>query len=364
MKLAILALAAVAIGLGGAQRSDARAAAKPRPTVAAGTTIHVVGTAIECRVPAGGKLIECYRLALGGGKPVPVAGGYAISIKADGGAVVTRLAGSSWSFVFGRGLAGVGLQPSVVEVRAGDEFRVPGSRIVCTIAPDASRQPAVEAIRCGLADAGGSLRAPRTLAATLSETGEATVVRFDARRRPVELYSSLRGSTAGTLRLSTSTNVYVQYDPQGSSLTCGGILFLGDKAMSCSRFSEDGPENGFSFAVVDDGRIVVFRVSGDLQSAAFVVDGPRSARSASGEKPTLGDTFYAATGQYFTLAGTPVLCLVTGSRGTTAVSCGIADREGLGAPGTHTVALRASGDVVVTRYDERRSGRVVYRSGP
>ena len=362
MKLAVLVLLAVAVCLGGAQRTDAREVAKPPLTVAAGTTIHVLGTAIECRVPADGKLIECFRLARRGGKPVPVAGGYAISIKADGGVVVSRLDGSTWSFVFGRVLAGGRRKPSIVGVRAGDEFRVAGSRIVCTIALDASRQPAVEAIRCGLGDAGGSLGAPRTLAGTLSQTGEATVARFDARRRPVEIYSSRRRSSAGTLRLSTSTNVYVQYDPQGASLTCGGILFQGDRAMSCSRFSENGPENGFSFAVVDDGTIVVFRVFGDIQAPAFVVEGRRSARGGRSEKPTRGDMFFGAAGQYFTLARTPVLCLVTGSHRTTAVRCGIADREGLGAPGTNTVALRANGAVVITRYDQRRVGRAVYRS--
>jgi len=367
MRITILAAAAAASlavisGFPTGAAAEPAVAPKPPFRLPAGTTVRVLGTNIACQTIATRRLISCFRLTRRGRKLVEVPGGYGFVMKGDGDVLVNRLRGRRWIFEFGRVTAAVSKAPPIFHARPNDQFWVPRSRIVCQIAVDRIGRRRVPAIQCAFVDAQDRFGAPQSYGAGLSSSGKAYVVRFTDARRPVIVFDSSKTSGTKTVQVDTSSNVFVGLGVAGRAIKCGGVLIRGLKAMTCGALSGT-TESQYSFGLVEDGTIAVFRRTGGENTAVYVRAGNRLGNAQGPDQATAsGPSFNLGSGEYFKLAGTRIVCQITGSGAQTITHCGLPDRQGLGAPRSHTVAIRADGTVAVLRWDRSRRGVPVYRS--
>lgn len=306
----------------------------------------------------------CFRL----GKRGLVPGGYAVKVKSDGTVLVLRRAGRRWEVEYARAqprsASRTGRRPArdpgrVHLVTVNDLFRVRGTRVACEVAHEARRL----AVQCGLVDARGRLPTASAVGAVLRQDGMVAAVTFDENRRPTTVFRSGGGATTGgmvTLALDASTRV--ELAGRGlAHMGCGAVVFQGNRTLTCYRSDDVGEPTGYSFAIVQDGTVVVFdRVAGELK-AVFVAPGRGLGPGKRNEVPTEGDTFGLEVGEHFKLAGTLIICGLERVQRRLAITCGVADAEGIGAARTNAVRLEESGRVTVVRIDAHRKPRAVFR---
>ncbi len=349
---------------------SAQDAAAPRYRLPAGTTVHVVGSRIACATDRARALISCFRFVRRGGKLVQAPGGYGFVLKGDGNVLVNRLRGERWWFEFGRvtpPLAGASRRTSAARApvrgatyraQPADEFWVPGTRAVCRVVNAGSRGRPVPALECGFADALGVIAARGSYGAGITASGKVYVVSFGERRRPRTVYDS-RAPPAKTIKVSTSSNVFINRSPT-EAVTCGGIVVNGLRAMTCGT-SSSGVQGPHAFVVVEDATVAVFALRNGSFAPVYERAGGRLGRDGPDEAPTDGASFTVESGEYFKLAGTTILCGVTGAGEGIRVHCGRSDRLGLGAPGTFSVSLGLDSQVVVRAWSARRASSIAFR---